>query len=137
MTLRHDRVEHHPVPAPRLPLVGKQVQPEDRAQELVLERLAVAVGAVVEHVVDVVGVPDGERAAPAGTPTKDIAALDPADDLPVHREALEQQLSGDRQTAEARRHDACVGLGLRCHSVRHVHRSLDRRARQDTISPIR
>ena len=45
VALGHHRVEHHPVAAPRLALVGEQVEPEHRAQQLVLDRLVVPVGA--------------------------------------------------------------------------------------------
>ena len=58
------------MPAPRLVLVGEEVEPEHRAQELVLDRLVVPVGRLVEHVVDVVGVAQANtvrRAEPQAT----------------------------------------------------------------------
>ncbi len=83
--LGHGRVEHHPVPSPGGVLVGEDGEPERRAQELVLDRLVVLRGALVEHVVDVVRVRDRDAHAGADPPADDVAALHPPDHPSVGR----------------------------------------------------
>src|SRR5947209_1221977 len=84
-------------------LVGEQAKPDDRTQQLVLDRLVIAVDCFVENVIHVVGVPQDELGPAGEAEADDVAAVVALHDETVDREALAKRLRRDLEAAEARR----------------------------------
>ena len=102
-------VQQHPVTAPGLALVGEQAQPDNRPQQLVLDRFAIPVAGLVQHVVHVVGMPEHERLPPREARADDVVAREARDQRVLDREAVAQRRAHHPQATETRSATRCRG----------------------------